>query len=160
MSWSCEARILHSVIPTEGRCEGSFDLVICRQACQVSSSMTGHVKVTLCSQVIFLLACRRAASAEKVCQAVVQCWLWNTEPKAGMISSLADMCAGAGLGAKGQGIAAPVQPITLDGGTGLGFQPPPPIPDRGLPNLRRRRSPPPLRRCAQQHKCCLRLVGM
>lgn len=52
--------------------------------------------------------------------------------------------AGAGLGAKGQGIAAPVQPVSLDGNSGLGFQFPPPMFDR-RPVLRRRSSPP--RRC-------------
>lgn len=52
--------------------------------------------------------------------------------------------AGTGLGAKGQGIAAPVQPVSLDGNSGLGFQFPPPMFDR-RPILRRRSSPP--RRC-------------
>ncbi|KAL3155440.1 hypothetical protein ABBQ38_010996 [Trebouxia sp. C0009 RCD-2024] len=47
----------------------------------------------------------------------------------------------AGLGAKGQGIAAPVQPVSLDGNSGLGFQFPPPMFDR-RPILRRRSSPP------------------
>ncbi len=53
--------------------------------------------------------------------------------------------AGTGLGAKGQGIAAPVQPVSMDGSSGLGFQLPPPMPDRRP--LLRRRSPPPPRRC-------------
>lgn len=49
--------------------------------------------------------------------------------------------AGTGLGAKGQGIAAPVQPVSLDGSSGLGFQMPPPMFER-RPLLRRRSSPP------------------
>ena len=53
--------------------------------------------------------------------------------------------AGTGLGAKGQGIAAPVQPVSMDGSSGLGFQMPPPMFER-RPLLRRRSSPPP-RRC-------------
>lgn len=53
--------------------------------------------------------------------------------------------AGTGLGAKGQGIAAPVQPVSMDGSSGLGFQMPPPMLDRRP--LLRRRSPPPPRRC-------------
>ncbi|DBB00253.1 TPA: hypothetical protein ACH3X1_014082 [Trebouxia sp. C0004] len=71
---------------------------------------------------------------------------YNGQPNVGikLMSKMGYGVAGTGLGAKGQGIAAPVQPVSLDGSSGLGFQMPPPLFERRP--LLRRRSSPPLRR--------------